>query len=519
MTSRLVRIDLSDRARDFRAVAVEPGVPMLDSAGNNAAVISGWLGRFAARPEWDRGFVHFCAPAESSGKVACRPVTAARLHGPLRDELAELRTHLEAARPQSQFDRLLHQTLCDALHTITNDPKRADVGCCFLEYRDEQGRWRLLWCPGYERMSKEPATGRICGRSRCRLLYAHRPGYSAKCPACDPEAAARKVRQVPWKWIAPALVLALLLLLFGLWWLSREEPATPPPADEPKLVVEPAEVVLWTDETLTLDRVALEGEEGKSPQKVDYAIAVASGEDVVAVEDGKQLKALKQGTAELRITAVDMDGPGDGIEAIVPVTVTELDRVFIEPAEVTLDMGDTTPKFAVMAQGEAGEPRRVEAELESLDPEILAPHPVLAGSFFAKKLGGTSVRAFYMGREGFAKVSVRGERFREVDAKLNERTDDFDVTLHVLAAASQGPLEYRVYLPDTTPPDNWVEAELTDDGQHREVTLASPKIPYGPRNARYQLIIEARDPAGTSQQQYPFSFRLVIADIEAADGP
>ena len=88
-------------------------------------------------------------------------------------------------------------------------------------------------------------------------------------------------------------------------------------------------------------------------------------------------------------------------------------------------------------------------------------------------------------------MSVVGERFREVAARLNERSDDFDVTLDVLAAASQGPLEYRVYPAEATAGENWVAAELTEDGQHRKVMLVSPPIVYGPRNARYQLIIEA----------------------------
>ena len=50
MKARLVRVDLSDDARDFRAIAVEPGVAMLDTAGNNAQLLWVWLDRFVIRP-------------------------------------------------------------------------------------------------------------------------------------------------------------------------------------------------------------------------------------------------------------------------------------------------------------------------------------------------------------------------------------------------------------------------------------------------------------------------------------
>ena len=36
MATRFVRVDISDTARDYRPIAVEPGVPMLDRSGGNA---------------------------------------------------------------------------------------------------------------------------------------------------------------------------------------------------------------------------------------------------------------------------------------------------------------------------------------------------------------------------------------------------------------------------------------------------------------------------------------------------
>jgi len=518
MKPRLARVDLSDGARDFRAVAVEPGVPMLDTAGNNAQLLGLWLGRFVAEPVWEGGQVAFRLPEEQPGRVSCRPVTPARLHGPLRGELAELREKIEAVRPGSPFERLLHCTIADAFHSLTNDPKRADVGCYFLEYRDARGRWRLIWLPGYERVRREKATGRICARSRCRLLYAQRQGYAAKCPVCDPKGAARRAGQVPWKWIAAGAVVAVLLAALLIWYLGGGQREVAP--GWPKLVVTPEQVVLWPEETEKLERVEVVPGEGQAPVKVAYRLEVAAGGDVVAIEGGDDdLKALAKGTAELRITAIDPDGPHDGLSATVPVVVTELKSVSVEPAEVSVDIGEATPKFTVMARGEQGEPRKVEAPLESLDADILAPVPGVPGRFIAKALGGTSVRAEFRGHPAHADVTVRGERFQKVDATLNMQGPDFTVTFEVLAAASQGELEYCVHLPEEAPPDAWVPAKPSADGEHREVTLTSPSIHGGRPNARYQLIIEARSPTGGSVQRYPFSFCLAPTDIVPATGP
>jgi hypothetical protein len=52
MARRFVRVDLSDGARDFRAVAIEPGVPVLDRPGASGKILFKWLGGMVAEPEW-----------------------------------------------------------------------------------------------------------------------------------------------------------------------------------------------------------------------------------------------------------------------------------------------------------------------------------------------------------------------------------------------------------------------------------------------------------------------------------
>jgi hypothetical protein len=165
--------------------------------------------------------------------------------------------------------------------------------------------------------------------------------------------------------------------------------------------------------------------------------------------------------------------------------------------------------LAVMAQGQDGLTYQVPAALESMDPTVLTPDPAVPGRFVAKGLGGTQIRARYRGREGFAEVAVSGRRFvqvREIKDSLVGDPQSFDIGLEVLAARSEGPLEYRVYAPQQPAPENWAAAE-PGDGQLRAV-LRSPRIPYGPRGATYHLIIEARSPADGSIQRYPFSFWL-----------
>ena len=39
MATRFVRVDLSETARDYRPIAVEPGVAMLDRSGANSRII------------------------------------------------------------------------------------------------------------------------------------------------------------------------------------------------------------------------------------------------------------------------------------------------------------------------------------------------------------------------------------------------------------------------------------------------------------------------------------------------
>ena len=65
------------------------------------------------------------------------------------------------------------------------------------------------------------------------------------------------------------------------------------------------------------------------------------------------------------------------------------------------------------------------------------------------------------------------------------------MTIEVLAAGSEGELEYRVYAEgEANPKENWVPNQ--PEGDSRKVTLRSDTMNYG-RRPEYHLVIEARD--------------------------
>ena len=78
MATRFVRVDLSEEARDYRPIAVEPGVPMLDRSGANSRIIFRWLGGLAAEPVWDDDLVGFYVRDDQGGRleeVNCQPAS------------------------------------------------------------------------------------------------------------------------------------------------------------------------------------------------------------------------------------------------------------------------------------------------------------------------------------------------------------------------------------------------------------------------------------------------------------
>ena len=220
MATRFVRVDLSEEARDYRPIAVEPGVPMLDRSGANARILFRWLGGMAAEPEWDGDLAGFYVRDDQGGRLEdayCQPATCQDLNGPLRDDMAKLRQRLEKSRGETNTERTLRKVLMRSFQDVVDNAARNDHDSYFFKYKDVLGNWRLVWCWGYERLDQESAAAVICTDPDCNLLFVRRPGKSPRCPACSGTIVPRKRKSKQKLVAAWLLLLLLLLLLLGVW--------------------------------------------------------------------------------------------------------------------------------------------------------------------------------------------------------------------------------------------------------------------------------------------------------------
>lgn len=226
MATRFVRIDLSNRSRDFRPVAVEPGLPLLDPGNSNARIVFRWLGGLAAEPEWEGESVNFFARDDHGGRLEdaiCLPASGDDLRGCLKDDVELLRERLRQAAPETATERAVHRLLSAQFEDLVENEHRTDHDSFVFRYKDVQGRWRLVWCWGYQRVDQEPASAVICTDVDCGLLFVRRPGQSPKCPSCEALLASKKKKRRPRKM---SLLLGLLLFLLGAglvyWWLNSD---------------------------------------------------------------------------------------------------------------------------------------------------------------------------------------------------------------------------------------------------------------------------------------------------------
>lgn len=225
MARRFVRIDLSDTARDFRLVALEPGVPLLDKSSGTAKILFRWLGGLVAEPEWDQESVNFFVRDEQGGRiedVQCQLASVEDLKGILKADVEAVRERLINVKPETSTERAVHKLICAQFLDLIDNPNRLDRDNYFFRYRDVQGHWRLVWCWGYQRIEQQPATPLVCMAADCSLLFVRRPGESAKCPGCAAHVALAPVRRKSHKgrWAA-ALLLLLLAVLLGYRLLDR----------------------------------------------------------------------------------------------------------------------------------------------------------------------------------------------------------------------------------------------------------------------------------------------------------
>ena len=141
MATRFVRVDLSDDARDYRPIAVEPGVPMLDRSGANAKILFRWLGGMAGRTGLGGRLGRLLRPRRS-GRAAGRGDLPAGLRAAicrtiLQDDLAKLRDRLEQGRAGNAHRADVSQACsCGPLQELVDNPGRSDLDSYFFRYRD-----------------------------------------------------------------------------------------------------------------------------------------------------------------------------------------------------------------------------------------------------------------------------------------------------------------------------------------------------------------------------------------------
>ena len=129
MAIRFMRLDLSDEARDFRPVALEPGVPMLDRSNANAKIIFRWLGGMVAEPAWSGDSVDFFVRDDHGGRleeVVCQPVAAEDLDKLLKADLEKLRQRHRKAKPETPTERAVKKMLRQSFESTGGrpDPQR-----------------------------------------------------------------------------------------------------------------------------------------------------------------------------------------------------------------------------------------------------------------------------------------------------------------------------------------------------------------------------------------------------------
>jgi len=383
MATRFMRIDLSDEARDFRPIALEPGVPMLDRSAANARILYRWLGGLVAEPVWEGDSVDFYVRDDHGGRleeVVCQPATAEELDSLLQEDLATLKDRIEKAKPETPTERMVKKMVRRSFQELTEDPNRTDLDCYFFRYRDVQGRWRLVWCWGYQRVDQEPAPSVVCTDPECALLFVRRPGQSHKCPSCEASLALRPVKKKGRR-KRKVLLALLLLLLAGLyyWWTHPDRLiATPKTHTGP----------IGSRVQFNVTRAGL-----FSKEDVTHQVVGAVLDPGVARFDNATCSAtfLGPGATKIRFHL------GDGVDPVdvdlISTMPTAPNSIAIEPGEVELGIG-TTARLKLVGKYEDG------TEIDLTDAaawEPLYDGPVYARDGFLEGLakGTATVTASY----------------------------------------------------------------------------------------------------------------------------
>ena len=413
MATRFVRVDLSDGARDFRPLAIEPGLAMLDKGGANARILFRWIGGMAAEPVWEGECVQFYVRDDRGGRleeVLCQPADELELRGSLKDEVARLRERLQHAHAETPSERSFHKMVLRTLEDLLGNPDRADLDSYFFRYRDAENHWRLVWCWGYQRVNQELAPAVICTDPDCALLFVRRPKGSPKCPACAAALPLAKRRRSPWAALLALLLLLLLAALLG-WMFYPETLATAPGS-----LAGP----VGSRFELKITKTGLFGKSdvtGKTAGTVGDPAVAAFDEATGVVRftgPGETVLHVEMGKLATDVPVTSMAAPKPEQVAVQPLPAKPPEKVAVPPrpdapVEVAIlsDQGQTVHfpvggefgDFRVEARYGDGMTRLVtkKAALRTPEPPQDAPLAARGGKLIGVRPGRTSVTAEFDG--------------------------------------------------------------------------------------------------------------------------
>ncbi len=190
----------------------------------------------------------------------------------------------------------------------------------------------------------------------------------------------------------------------------------------------------------------------------------------------------------------------------------------VEPASITVRVGETTPPLKVLVRI-SGDVRYRElaadqADYSSSNADVLSPldetDVTKKGRFLAKKTGNTRIQVSYQGQQAWVNVAVVADRFKTVVlGKPDFGQSTFRVPVEVKTDRAAGNLEYRVFRMGEIlkPEQGWKEATVQGDTQF--VKLIGPN--FNPvNNTLFRMVIEARDKRTNTIDRYPSTFSIDV---------
>jgi Carboxypeptidase regulatory-like domain/CarboxypepD_reg-like domain len=225
VVTAFVRIDLADRSPDFQRIALEPGVPLLDRGQTTARLLRVWLGRFVGEPEWvDAQTVQFYLNDEQGRRIDPKNlqlVTSRDLKGVLRSEVKAIRDRLAQVQPRGRTEQTALNLMRDRFENLVKQPEQAYSDGAFYRYRDHSGKWRIVWCWGFQRSESKIVRPAVCVKPDCRRVYLVRNAEDPKCSKCQTP---MPVFRFPWRRVGLMAACLIMALTGGGWWYWNTRP-------------------------------------------------------------------------------------------------------------------------------------------------------------------------------------------------------------------------------------------------------------------------------------------------------